>query len=108
MGCILTCTIAGRELRCASCNALNRIKRYSLNEIPRCGRCQAALPEATFTRARRALRTLRPSDRTRRALLNGRTLAGFAIVASLLLVGLRATLTNGTANLDAVEHRAAS
>jgi hypothetical protein len=35
-------------------------------------------------------------------------LAGFAIVASLVLVGLWATLTNGTANLGAGEHRTAS
>ena len=47
-------TISMAEVRC-SCGALNRIKRYSISQIPVCGKCHAKLPEQ---QGRRALRSL--------------------------------------------------
>jgi hypothetical protein len=47
--------LADHEIRCASCNAINRIGSYRIDRIPWCGKCRAALPEATSRRAIRRL-----------------------------------------------------
>jgi hypothetical protein len=47
--------LADHEIRCASCNAINRIGSYGIDRIPWCGKCRAALPEATSRRAIRRL-----------------------------------------------------
>ena len=47
--------LADREIRCASCNAINRIGSYAIDRIPWCGKCRAALPE---TISRKAIRRL--------------------------------------------------
>jgi hypothetical protein len=47
--------LANYEIRCASCNAINRIGSYRIDRIPWCGKCRAALPEATSRRAIRRL-----------------------------------------------------
>ena len=36
---------ANIEIRCESCGTLNRVSPYSIRQIPKCGRCQEALPE---------------------------------------------------------------
>ncbi len=48
-------SVAGREVRCNSCGALNRVAAYSVAKIPQCGKCAAALPEAKRTKALRFL-----------------------------------------------------
>jgi len=52
--------LADREIRCTSCNAINRIGSYGIDRIPWCGKCRAALPEAT---SRKAIRRLYPFRR---------------------------------------------
>jgi hypothetical protein len=47
--------LADREIRCTSCNAINRIGSYGIDRIPWCGKCRAALPEATSRKAIRRL-----------------------------------------------------
>ena len=43
------------EIRCTSCNAINRIRHYGIAHVPWCGKCRAALPESTFRKAIRRL-----------------------------------------------------
>jgi len=47
--------LADREIRCACCNAINRIGSYRIDRIPWCGKCRAALPEATSRKVIRRL-----------------------------------------------------
>jgi hypothetical protein len=47
--------LADREVRCTSCNAVNRIGSYGIDRIPWCGKCRAPLPEATSRKAIRRL-----------------------------------------------------
>ena len=47
--------MADREIRCVCCSAVNRIGSYGIDRIPRCGRCRAALPEATSRKVTRRL-----------------------------------------------------
>jgi hypothetical protein len=49
---------AMREVRCEACNTLNRVPRYSLRRIPRCGNCHANLPEPAPISAVRALQRI--------------------------------------------------
>jgi hypothetical protein len=44
-----------RELRCGSCGTLNRVRAHSIRQIPKCGKCQHALPESIGIRAAREL-----------------------------------------------------
>jgi hypothetical protein len=44
-----------REVRCGSCGALNRIGRYSVALLPKCGKCRATLPESGARRSARFL-----------------------------------------------------
>jgi ATP-dependent protease ClpP protease subunit len=41
-----------REVRCEACGMLNRVARYSISQIPRCGKpgCGAVLPESSLIR----------------------------------------------------------
>lgn len=34
-----------REVRCGNCGALNRVRSYSVRQIPNCGSCHSPLPE---------------------------------------------------------------
>jgi hypothetical protein len=45
-----------QEIRCARCGALNRVGVYSLDKLPRCGKCQEGLPEPFARRVQRHLR----------------------------------------------------
>ncbi len=47
--------LADREIRCTVCHAVNRIGSYGIDRIPWCGKCRAALPEATCRKAIRRL-----------------------------------------------------
>src|SRR5437870_5382908 len=47
--------LADREIRCASCNAINRIGSYAIDRISWCGKCRAALPEAISRKSIRRL-----------------------------------------------------
>jgi len=42
--------LAKREARCEACGTLNRVRRYSIGEKPRCGKCRASLPEQFLIR----------------------------------------------------------
>src|SRR5438105_491027 len=44
--------MAKREVRCEACGTLNRVARYAISKIPRCGKegCNAALPELAYIR----------------------------------------------------------
>lgn len=44
-----------RELRCSNCGSQNRIGTYGVNKLPRCGKCQAGLPELLSKRILRRL-----------------------------------------------------
>jgi hypothetical protein len=46
-----------REVRCAACNTLNRIQRYSVTRIPWCGKpeCKVQLPEPLIIKTLRVL-----------------------------------------------------
>lgn len=46
-----------RELRCVRCGAVNRVGAYGLDKLPRCGKCQTALPEPSVRRLQRKVRT---------------------------------------------------
>lgn len=48
--------VATRELRCPRCGATNRVGAYGLDKLPRCGKCQAVLPESFGRRAQRQLK----------------------------------------------------
>jgi hypothetical protein len=50
---------AKREICCQKCGTTNRVPRYSIRQIPRCGRC-SELPDGT---GRRLLRYLYPNRR---------------------------------------------
>jgi hypothetical protein len=41
------------EVRCGSCDALNRVPLYSVTRLPKCGMCHAALPESRGTKGLR-------------------------------------------------------
>lgn len=51
----VTPPVATREVRCTRCGAINRVGTYSLNKLPRCGKCQTALPEPVARRMQRRL-----------------------------------------------------
>src|ERR1700676_3966086 len=53
--------LADHEIRCTSCNAINRIGAYGIDRIPWCGKCRVALPEATSRKAIRRLYQFRRS-----------------------------------------------
>ena len=61
-----------REINCASCKAVNRIGPYGVALIPRCGKCQSALPETAFRKAVRHI-------------FRSRRLVGIAAVAAIIL-----------------------
>jgi hypothetical protein len=65
--------LANRETTCASCKAVNRIGPYSVALIPRCGKCQAALPE---TASRKAIRQI----------YRFRRFSGIAAIAGIILI----------------------
>ena len=44
-----------QEIKCPRCGSVNRVRAYSLNKLPRCGKCQAGLPESFVRRAQRQL-----------------------------------------------------
>lgn len=46
---------AMREIRCGSCGTLNRVRSHSIRQVPRCGKCQVALPEGISARVMRGL-----------------------------------------------------
>jgi hypothetical protein len=50
-----TLPVPTQEVRCARCGAVNRVGAYSLNKLPRCGKCQTALPEPFGRRVQRQL-----------------------------------------------------
>jgi hypothetical protein len=65
--------LAKREVRCEACGTINRVPRYSIRQIPRCGKsgCGKELPEGA---ARKLIRVL---YRSRRGLLFWAILIGF-------------------------------
>jgi hypothetical protein len=69
-----------REIRCISCGKVNRVPRYSLTRIPRCGNCGVPLPEFPVTRALRYLYRVR-------------NYAGAAVIGVLAVLALRAVRT---------------
>lgn len=46
-----------RELRCERCGAVNRVGAYGLDKLPRCGKCQTALPEPLVRHLQRKVRS---------------------------------------------------
>jgi hypothetical protein len=71
-----------REVRCLTCGRLNRVPRYSITRIPRCGNpgCGVALPELPITKALRYLYRVR-------------NYAGAAVIGVLAVLALRAVRT---------------
>jgi hypothetical protein len=55
MHCMSGAPLANREVTCTSCKAVNRVRPYGIFHIPQCGKCRAALPEATFRKAIRRI-----------------------------------------------------
>lgn len=49
--------VTTRELRCERCGAVNRVGTYGLDKLPRCGKCQTALPEPLVRRLQRKVQT---------------------------------------------------
>jgi len=42
--------VVSREIRCGSCGVLNRVVRYSIARLPKCGNCGTTLPEPRATK----------------------------------------------------------
>lgn len=49
--------VTTRELRCTRCGAVNRVGAYGLDKLPRCGKCQTALPEPFVRHLQRKMQT---------------------------------------------------